>query len=429
MKWGQRYAIRSYLRSSLWVIPVAAYFASFVLVRFLSAVDEALGWTWQWSMEISVVQSVLQGMVAATISFLVFAFSSLLVAIQVASAQLSPRIIATTLLRDRTIRLIVALFVLTFTFGLGTLARSQSQIPYLLLTIAIVLAGSSTVAFVYLIDHAARLLRPVSIVWRLGEGGLQVIEEVYPHKIKGADRPSRPRPALATAGRAVAHNGVSAIVLAVDLDALVAEAGRTGGVIEFTRQIGDFASVGEPLFLLYGGSISADDRVLRSAVALGRERTIEQDATFAFRIIVDIAVKALSKAINDPTTAVLAIDQLHRLLRAVGRRYLHDDVLRDGSGEVRLVFRTPDWDDFVQLSCREIRLYGVENYQVSRRMRAMIENLVQVLPSTRSAALLTELTLLDRSLDRLNMQPDDLALARIPDFQGLGGATRKLAPG
>lgn len=430
MKWSQLYAWRSYARSALWVVPVGAYLASFIAVRLLGYVDAALGWQWQWTMELAVVQNVLQGLVAATLSFLVFAFSSLLVAIQVASAQLSPRIIATTLLSDRTIRSIVALFILTFSFGLGTLARSQTQIPYLLLTIAIMLAGVSTVAFVYLIDYAARLLRPVSIVWRLGEAGLRVIEQVYPSQIVNSDQPSRPRPDLSQPGRAVVHKGVSAIVLAVDLKALVAEAERTDGVVECNHQIGDFVSVGEPLFLLYGGAVAVDDQVLRSAVAMGPERTIEQDATFAFRIIVDIAIKALSKAINDPTTAVLAIDQLNRLLRTVGRRHLHDDLLRNAEGEPRLVFRTPNWDEFVQLSCREILLYGVENYQVSRRMRAMIESLMFVLPDIRSPALARELHLLDRALEKLELEPDNLALARAPDFQGLGGAPRKLvAPG
>src|SRR4051794_23638227 len=95
-----------------------------------------------------------------------------------------------------------------------------------------------------------------------------------------------------------------------------------------------------------------------------RERTIEQDSTFAFRVIVDVAIKALSKAINDPTTAVLALDQLHRLLRIVGQRHLHDDSLHDADGQLRLILPTPEWDDFVQLTCREIRLYGIENFQV-----------------------------------------------------------------
>ena len=158
---------------------------------------------------------------------------------------------------------------------------------------------------------------------------------------------------------------------------------------------------------------------------MGPERTIEQDATFAFRIIVDIAIKALSKAINDPTTAVLAIDQLHRLLRAVGRRHLHDDVIRDNAGNPRVFFRTPDWEDFVQLACREIRFYGAENFQVARRLRAMLENLEQVLPPARGPALLKELDLLDQTMVRLNMLPDDLALARTPDLQGLGASLRR----
>jgi uncharacterized membrane protein len=424
MEWNQKYSLRSYLRSALWVVPVLAYVTSFIAIRIVGFLDDWLEWSWQWKMEVGTVQSVLQGLVAATISFIVFAFSSLLVAIQVASAQLSPRIIATTLLRDNTIRLVVALFVLTLSFGLGTLARSQVHVQYLLLSCAVVLAGISTVAFIYLIDYAARLLRPVSIVWRLGEKGLAVIEEVYPSKIKGRHIPSKPSPPLGPPDRIVVHHGVSAIILAVDLETLRLEAERTNGIIEFSRQIGDFLAVGEPLFLLYGGAAEADDRVLHGAVATGSERTIEQDATFAFRVIVDIAIKALSKAINDPSTAVVALDQLHRLLRVVGRRHLHDDVIMDSSGKPRVIFRTPGWDDFVQLSCREIRLYGAENYQVARRLRAMLENLVQSLFEARHAALLKELELLDRALERLDLLPDDLALARTSDLQGLGAPIR-----
>ena len=122
---------------------------------------------------------------------------------------------------------------------------------------------------------------------------------------------------------------MSGIVLAVDLEPLRREAERTDGMVEFAHHVGNFVPVGEPLFNLHGGAVKADDERLCAAVAFGRERTIEQDATFSFRIIVDIAIKALSRAINDPTTAVLALDQLHRLLRAVGRRHLHDDVITD----------------------------------------------------------------------------------------------------
>jgi uncharacterized membrane protein len=408
----------------MWAVPVAAYIASFFLIQIIGWLDDWLQWSWAWKLDVATVDTALESLVAATVSFIVFAFSSLLVAIQIASAQLTPRIIATTLLRDNTIRGVVALFVLTLAFGVGTLARAQDHVPYMLLTCAVLLGGASTVAFIYLIDYAARLLRPVSIVWRIGQEGLAVIEGVYPDKIKGPHVPSRLTTPLPPPDRTIFHKGTSAIILAVDLETLRREAERVDGIIEFAHQVGNFLSVEEPLFHIYGGA-SVDEQRLRGAVAMGPERTLEQDATFSFRVIVDIAIKALSKAINDPTTAVLAIDQLHRLLRAVGRRHLHDDVINDAAGKARVIFRTPNWDDFIELSCREIRLYGAESYQVTRRLRAMLENLALTLPENRRPALLKELKLLDQALAGLNLLPDDLALARTPDLQGLGAPMRQ----
>ena len=102
---------------------------------------------------------------------------------------------------------------------------------------------------------------------------------------------------------------------------------------------------------------------------MGQERTFEQDPTFAFRILVDVASKGLSPAINDPTTAVLAIDQIHHLLRNVGSRHLDDDRVRDAAGQLRLIYRTPGWEDYVQLAITEIRQFGGESIQVARRLR------------------------------------------------------------
>jgi len=148
---------------------------------------------------------------------------------------------------------------------------------------------------------------------------------------------------------------------------------------------------------------------------------MEQDPTFAFRIVVDIALKALSAAINDPTTAVLAIDQLHRMLRSVGRRNLRTDEIRDASGKLRVIFRTPNWEDFVHLAFSEIRACGAGNMQIVRRLRSMIENLTETLPSHRLDELRLQLDLLDREAKRLFRYPEELALASIADSQGLGG--------
>jgi uncharacterized membrane protein len=194
-------------------------------------------------------------------------------------------------------------------------------------------------------------------------------------------------------------------------------------------QVGDFVAADEPLFNLYGNAAGSDDDFLRDTVVFGTERTMEQDPTFAFRILVDIAIKALSPAINDPTTAVLAIDQIHRLLRVVGRRRLHGDAVRDATGHVRLILRTPNWGDFVHISCNEIRACGAGSVQIPRRLRAMLENLVRKLPAHRHAALHQQLDLLDRTLPDYYKLPEDLALARVADSQGLGGASARAGSG
>ena len=137
--------------------------------------------------------------------------------------------------------------------------------------------------------------------------------------------------------------------------------------------------------------------------------------------MVDIASKALSPAINDPTTAVLAIDQIHHLLRNVGGRCLDDERVRDAAGRLRLIYRTPDWQEFVQLAVTEIRHFGGESIQIARRLRAMLENLMHSLPPERSALLEQELNLLNRSAERSFPEPEDRALAEVGDLQGVGG--------
>ena len=423
MSWNRRYALRSYLQSAIWIVPLIALVLEQISIRLAYALHIEFGWMPKFEIGVAGAQSAMDTIVSITASFIVFTFGSLLVAIQVASSQLTPRIIATTLLRDNVIRFTVGLFIFTLLFASGTKVRMDATVPHTVVVVVALLGLGSVVAFLHLIDYAARLLRPVAIVWRIGERGLKVIDSVYPKPIENPYVPAPARQKLGPPERTVLHRGNSAIVLAVNLKALVAAARKADGVIEFAPHVGDFVAVGDPLFLLRGGAVAIDDRMLRGQVAFGPERTIEQDSTFAFRIIVDIAIKALSKAINDPTTAILAIDQLHRLLRTVGKRHLHDEAISDGAGRLRLIFHTPNWEDFVQLTFSEIRLYGAENFQIARRLRAMIENLMQSLPEFRRPALRRELDLLDRTLEKLYPFPEDLALARVPDLQGLGGAS------
>ena len=345
-------------------------------------------------------------------------------AIQVAGGQLTPRIIATTLLRNNVVRYSVGLFVFTLVFTVSALNRQEASVQEFVALVIAMLGVACIADFLFLIDYAARLLRPVAVVARVGNEGVVMIKSVYPEP-DAALTPEAAAPLLPPQmpSREVEHRGTSEIVLAVDIQTLVTLARRHDGMIEFMPLVGDFVAAEEPLFVLHGGAMAIDDSAVRSTVAFGPERTLEQDPMFAFRIIVDIALKALSPAINDPTTAVLALDQVHRLLRILGKRRLRGEVILDDSGQPRVVFRTPNWEDYVQVACSEIRACGANNLQVVRRMRAMLENLQRTLPDHRRAALRTEIDLLDWAIQAHFSRPEELARARIPDSQGLGGSS------
>jgi uncharacterized membrane protein len=424
MSWSRWYAIKSYVLSTLWIAPVIALVLQQATFRIPYSLQFDLGTIPGFEFSKDGTVAVAQFVITSSIAFVAFTFGSLLVAIQVASGQLTPRIIATMLLRDKPIRRAVALFVYTLMLAAAVNSRPETM-PRFIVSLVGILGILQLVVFVFLIDYAARLLRPVSIVVRLAEQGLRVVEDIYPVPIdkKTAYVPDTAPEKLEPPERTILHRGNSAIVIAVNLRALATAARRANCIIEFVPQVGDFVTVGDPLFLLRGpGAKAIEERKLRSWVAFGSERTIEQDSMFAFRVITDIALKALSPAINDPTTAVLAIDQLQRLLRTVGQRNLRDEVIRDADGRLRVIFRTPNWADFVHLTFTEIRQYGAESMQVMRRLRAMIETVMHGVPDSRRPALLQQLNLLDRVVDKSYPFPEDQALARVPDSQGMGGA-------
>jgi uncharacterized membrane protein len=425
MRWNRRYGLRGYLRSSLWVVPFIAIPLELIITRLVHGVDAWLGWS-LLGLSVTGAKALLEAFVTVTLSFVVFTFGSLLVAIQVASAQMTPRIIATTLLRNNVVRYTVGLFIFTLMFALSAQNKMDQEVHQLVMLLAMLFGILSFSAFFFLIDYASRLLRPISILAHVGSYGLSVVESVYPTPSLASDEGADESIDLGLPDRTIEQKGTSSIVLAVNLKMIAAAAEQSNGVIEFVPQVGDFVAADEPLFNLYGGARLLDEEMMRAAVAVGSERTLDQDPTFAFRIVVDMAIKALSPAINDPTTAVLAIDQLHRLLRLVGSRHLRTDKILDGSGQLRVVFRTPNWEDFIHLAFKEIRSCGSNNLQVVRRLRAMIENLIKTLPAHRHGALLEELSLLDREVVRNFIYPEDVAVARIGDAQGLGGHNGKI---
>jgi uncharacterized membrane protein len=429
MTWLQRYRLRHYFRHSLWILPFLSMFVALALVRFLYGIEEAMGW--RSGSDPDAARTVLDTLAASMFTFIVFVSSALLVAVQLASAQLTPRIIA-LVFQNPVTKFAMTLFVFTFTLTLAAQMNIRGTVPLLTTRLAAFCCLASLGMFLFLIDHIGKALRPSGALWAVAAMGRRVIADVFPRRL--TDSQSLVRDAAdAPQGEPTrtVMNSRDGVVLAFDRRGLVTLAGRAGCVIELVPQVGDFIAAGDPLFRVYGGQADPTEEALRHSVAVGQERTLEQDPTFPFRVIVDIASKGLSPAINDPTTAVLAVDQIHHLLRNVGNRGLEDGFVRDAAGHLRLIYRTPDWEDFVHLAVTEIRQFGGTSIQIARRLRAMLENLIQTVPAERAVLLRQELNILKRYAERFFMDPDDRALADVSDFQGVGGkkTTRPKRPG
>jgi uncharacterized membrane protein len=419
---------RQFGQASLWLISAACMAAALLAAPFVRWIDDRTRWT-LLGFAPDGARAVLGALAASLLTFIVFAFSLLLLAAQMASGQFTPRMVA-RVFEDRLTKLTVGAFVFSWVYAIAALGRVEDRVPQLPVAAAILMSMVSLGLFLFLMQSSVKILRPVTMLTDVARDTRQVIETLYPAEFSSDGiKATGPRLDPAQARKIVRHPGRSGAVLSFDPGRLVRIASRTDCVVEIVPEVGDFLATGEPLFRLYGpGAETVSPRDLRRCVALGPERTLEQDPAFGFRIVVDIASKALSPGINDPTTAVLAIDQLHHLLLVLGTRQLDAGVLRDGSGAVRLVYRTPDWEDFVTLTATEIRLYGATSPQIGRRLQAMFEHLLRTAPADRAPALKKEVSLLARTIERSYADPEDRAQALHADLQGFGSRQEKPKP-
>jgi uncharacterized membrane protein len=408
------------MKDAIWIAPVIGMFAALLVARLLYWVDLHLQWRSEFDTE--AVRAVVITLAGAVFTLIVFVCSALLIAVQLASVQLTPRIIA-MVYRDPETKLSLTLFMFNFTLLLAASVRIGATAPLLVARVAVYTTVISLAAFLYVIDHIGKRLRAGIAMRYVGQEGRRVIRDVYPKRLGDeVETALNPSDLAASSCLRTIPSPRDGVVMAFDLKGLIILGQQHRCIIEMVPQVGDFVTRGDTLFRIFEGGTPLTDRELCDSAAIGLERTPRQDATFSFRILVDIASKALSPAINDPTTAVLAIDQIHSLLRSVGMRHLDQGQVRDHTGRLSLVYRTPDWEDFVRLAVTEIRQYGCTSIQVSRRLRAMLEDLIEALPSTRAPLLQRELALLGKSSNRSFPEAEDRALAEEADSQGVGGS-------
>jgi uncharacterized membrane protein len=421
MEWLTRHRAREYFRGSAWIVPTAAIPLALLVAPAIRHLDDSTRWQ-GLNFSTEGAKALLGSLPAATLTFLILVLSMLLLSVQLASSQLSPRLIGRLLAR-RAVKLSLSVFVFSYVYCTAALGRIDDRAPQLPIVVAVGLTLLSIAAGLFLVDYMAKELRPVRMLAATANVGRAVIENVYPNfatptaSVSALNRSTLPEP-----HDVIVRSGRSGVLIAVHLEGLAALSNESGGAVEVIPQVGDFVARGDPVLRLHPGSTAIKVTRLQAALAFGDERTPEQDPTFVFRILVDVACKALSSAINDPTTAVLAIDQIHHLLRQVGLRRLGSGEVRDADGQLRVLYRTPDWDDFVQLAVTEIRQYGADSIQVTRRLQAMLDNLRAVVPPQRRPVLQQQLRLLHSGVERNFDDLEDRKQAEVGDLQGVGGS-------
>jgi len=419
--WEQRYRLRHAARTSLVLWAGLALVAALVCAPAVRWLDRETGWV-VFGFSPDGARAVLGALVGSMLTFIVFVLSATLIVVQLASGQLTPRVIAMVFTMPG-VKTTLGLFTFTYAYTLSALARVEGQVPDLHVGVAVLLNLACVVVFLQFVQRLSSGLRPITMLRRVADRGREVIGQVYP----SAYDPKRPETATrealpAASSEVVALAGRSGVVMAFSAAELVRLARGADAVVVLVPQVGDSVAAGAPLFRVYGGTRPVSADALGGCVAVGAERTLDQDPRFALRILVDIANRALSPAVNDPTTAVLALDQITGLLLCLGRRHLDEGQALDRDGKIRVVYGTPDWPDYVMLAVSEIRQFGGGSLQVNRRLRAMLENLIEALPEARRPPLEEELVLLGSAAERWFRDEADRKRAGVGDYQGVGGS-------
>ena len=419
--------VRRRTRPPAWSIP-AGYAASAVLAAlYLPRLEARLGLAIDAGVDpnslLAMFSSIASGMIALT----GIVFSLAFVMVQFSATAYSPRLVL-WIARDPLMWHAVGIFSATFLYSLGAIAWVQregvgSGVPFFSAWLVILLLLASVAVFIALIEKLS-LLQVHRMLAFTAAHGRRVIEDTYPPVQAAA---TAPEPALfrkLSVTQALVHDGPPRCLQALDTQALLELAARSGGVVEIQASVGDTLVLGTQMLRVYGGGL-LNEGDARAAFVLGSERTFEQDPKYALRLIVDIAIRALSPAVNDPTTAVQALDHLEDLLLRLGQRRLEIGIERDRGGELRLVVPHPSWEDFVTLAFDEIRYYGATSVQVMRRMRALAADLIAALPAERHATLRRHQARIDATIAKAFDDEDDKADALVEDRQGLGVPRRR----
>ncbi|GGX63983.1 hypothetical protein GCM10010324_05990 [Streptomyces hiroshimensis] len=420
--------LREHLRDTFWFAPTVGLAGAAALAAGVLEVDRLVVGALQEDGEYATVESligiaddtktIITTVGSAMLTFIGVVFSISLVALQMASGQFSPRVVR-LYVRSRITKCTFAVFLATFLFALLVQAsyegdenpRTVSTVPVFSSIVCVLLVLVSLGLFVAYVNSTLRLMRVSHVIDRITRESFRVLG-----RYGVADDV---RPVLAEPGAEVVHTGRAGVLRDVHIARLVRVARRHGVVLRLIPRIGDFVVPGTPVLAVHGGA-APPPRALRYTVSVGVERTFHQDPGFGLRQLSDIAQRALSPAVNDPTTAVQCLDRITQFLAALARRPLGALHHCDRRGAVRLVQDVPGWADLVDLGFAEIRGCATGSPQVTRRLMAALGDLWWLVPEDRRPPLERHRALLEHAVARAAPDAADREFALLPDRQGIG---------
>jgi len=424
---GRLFRLRIRLASAMWVPVLAATIVAVVLAIGLPLVDKQLGDEHALPLTVASAQAIFGALAGGMITFTGIVFSAVFVAAQIQTSSYSPRL-AARLRRDPVVIAGLALPTATAIyslFALAALGRQPDQAgrdyaPAATVVCGLVLALITIGAFVALVQRAFESTQIGGILRTLVRRGYAVIEEVHPRA--GPSGGTAQPPDLDAGATELAHQGRSAVIAAVDRKALVRLARQSGGFVAVVPVVGEYLTPGRPVLRISRGHTAPDPALARRVFVLARQRTIDQDPAFVLRMVVDIAIRALSPAINDPTTAVQALDRIESLLVELAPRHPGPSLVVDGDGTPRGIVPAPRWAAYVELGLTEIRRYGADSPQIVRRLNALYDRLLAVAGPGERPRIELERRLLGRAVLATFPDAHERAIVEQPDRLGLGGA-------
>ncbi|MFI9824310.1 DUF2254 domain-containing protein [Streptomyces sp. NPDC052013] len=421
--------LREHLRDTFWFAPTVAMVLVFVVWLGAQELDAAIVQALRDDGDLDTLsdllrfaddaKAVVSAVGSAMMTFIGVVFSISLVALQMASGQFTPRVVR-IFVRSRITKATFAVFLATFvlsllvltTYDSATDPRVVTSVPLVQSILTLIMVGLSLLLFVMYVNTTLRMMRVSHVISRIAAESFRVAA------LTPAPRSGEEPAALGPVTAWVAHEGRAGVLRDVYITRLVRVARAHGVVLRLIPRIGDFVVPGMPLLAVHGGQ-APPRRALRRTVAVGVERTFHQDLAFGLRQLSDIALRALSSAINDPTTAVQALDRVVQLLAALSRRPLDTAVHRDRGGAVRLVQPVPGWNELVDLGFAEVRICGAGAPQITRRLMAGLDDLLLLAPPERQEPLLRHRELLRQAVERVAPTEADRDFALRPDRQGI----------